>query len=182
MTGAEAIREIRRTRAQAPGDAARDEPRRRTYVAALAQFEALYKAAQMVDVSVAPLPLFYALSQAGRAIVAAHGAEHRVRGHGLEEGRFRGSPLTSTIRTTADPGLFGAVCELVGAQPPAEVALGACWAALPELIDIHVPDERWPRALRVVPNEDSAIDSPINPHTGVILVRPGASNDPAQAT
>src|SRR5271166_4495492 len=57
---------IRATRASPPGHARDDEERRRVYgSAALAQFDELITAASVVGSALRPLPLFYALSQAG---------------------------------------------------------------------------------------------------------------------
>jgi hypothetical protein len=66
-------RNLRATRAEPPGRAADDDYRRALYGASLEQFEQLLRAAETVDAAARPLPLFYALSQAARAIVAAHG-------------------------------------------------------------------------------------------------------------
>jgi hypothetical protein len=63
---------IRATRASPPGRAGDDEERRRVYGAALAQFDELIAAASVVGPASRPLPLFYALSQAGRAVAAGH--------------------------------------------------------------------------------------------------------------
>src|SRR5271155_3741251 len=74
---------IRRTRAHPPGRA-RQEERRATYGTALEQFEELIKAAAAASPGVRPLPLFYALSQAGRAIAAANlSGGWKLYGHGL---------------------------------------------------------------------------------------------------
>src|SRR4051794_26337130 len=75
---------VRATRAAPPGAAANDPDRRATYGAALAQFDELMSAARMSSPASRPLALFYALSQAGRAMAAAHGdARWRLRMHGL---------------------------------------------------------------------------------------------------
>jgi hypothetical protein len=58
--------------AEPPGLAAGDQQRRLTYGAALDQFEELMTAASAATPRSRPLPLFYALSQAGRAIAAVH--------------------------------------------------------------------------------------------------------------
>lgn len=52
----------------APGFARDDDERRRVYGAALAQFDELIAASAAVGPASRPLPLFYDLSQAGRAI------------------------------------------------------------------------------------------------------------------
>jgi hypothetical protein len=58
--------------------------RKRTFRAALQQFEELLGAAETVGSASRPLLLFYALSQAGRAITAARGSmPWELRRHGL---------------------------------------------------------------------------------------------------
>src|SRR3954454_12434591 len=74
---------LRATRARPRGLAA-SGARRTTYGAALAQFDELMAAAVQASAASRPLPLFYALSQAGRAIAAALVADSwRLRLHGL---------------------------------------------------------------------------------------------------
>src|SRR5947209_1161798 len=75
---------IRATRAAPPGHAGADNQRRSVYGSALAQFDELIGAASDVGAGSRPLPLFYALSQAGRAIAAAYADRTwRLRKHGL---------------------------------------------------------------------------------------------------
>lgn len=60
-----ALSVIRATRAEPPGRAGSDPDRRATYGAALQQFDELLAAAAVAGHASRPLPLFYALSQAG---------------------------------------------------------------------------------------------------------------------
>lgn len=94
--------------------------------------------------------LFYALSQAGRAIASAHHeAGGRVAGHGLAEACLTEPVPRSMIRREGRrPGLFGAMADLNQAELSSEVELGALWAALPR---DSVPSElrNWPPAMRV---------------------------------
>jgi len=82
---------IRATRAEPPGQAAKGA-RRELYGAALQQFDELIEASRNAGHASRPLPLFYALSQAGRAVVAAHGSSGRVSSHGLAEDRGAQGP------------------------------------------------------------------------------------------
>src|SRR4051812_12534817 len=75
--------DIRRTRSDKRGQAAGDDQRGALYGAALRQFEELLASAQAAGYAGRSIPLFYALSQAGRAIVAAYGEHPTVDGHGL---------------------------------------------------------------------------------------------------
>ena len=54
-----------------PCIAERDEARRQVFQSALAQAEELWDAAAVVGAASRPLPLFYCVSQAGRAVCAA---------------------------------------------------------------------------------------------------------------
>ena len=76
---------VRALRARPPGKANRGR-RRRVFAAALQQFDELLGASRGAGPASAPLPLFYALSQAGRAIAAARCADDKrweFAGHGL---------------------------------------------------------------------------------------------------
>lgn len=148
-----ALARIRASRAEPPGRAASSNRRRRTYSAALEQFHDLIEAAASVGPAARPLLLFYALSQAGRAIVAANGDDDglKTRGHGLHEYKIV-DPLTSSIihPTKGGGGLFGVVADVVesrGLSGP--VDLGALWSAIPGLP--LPPDSHSPPALRVWP-------------------------------
>lgn len=86
----DAWRRIRGLRA-APPLLAEEGDRRRVFGAALQQSEELFEASAAAGVASKPVPLFYALSQAGRAIAAAHNPDEtwRIFGHGLN---VRGDP------------------------------------------------------------------------------------------
>jgi hypothetical protein len=65
---------FRGTRASPPGLAAGDRDRRETYGAALQQFDELMVAARAVSPVSRPIPLYYSIHQAGKAIAAAWAA------------------------------------------------------------------------------------------------------------
>jgi hypothetical protein len=127
--------------------------RRQTLWAALQQFEELLDAAGTVGPASRPLPLFYALSQAGRAITAAHGSvPWELSSHGLEmPGPSKPTPL---LERTIEPkrarnDSFHRVAETIGSGVlTAPVELGALWASLP----YDLPKawaKKWPTALRL---------------------------------
>src|SRR6266516_5009172 len=98
MDSTEAWQAIRALRAAPTGAAAVDAGRRRTFVASLRQAEELAAAARVVGYAARPLPLFYALSQAGRAIAAAHlSGAWELRGHGLTVRPDMARPLLQTV-------------------------------------------------------------------------------------
>ena len=98
------------------------------------------------------LPLFYAASAAGRAIVAAHGDDvWRGRSHGLTQGAM-GSPITGTTIRPLRQGLFHEVTRALNVPSLSdEVELGALWSAIPDLSNTPLEGSNWPRALFVRP-------------------------------
>src|SRR6266487_4757283 len=89
---------LRLARTNAQWGAPSDPARKRTFSAALQQFEELLQAAEAVGPASRPLPLFYALSQAGRAITAARCVRNwELRGHGLQMPDASGAPLLKRI-------------------------------------------------------------------------------------
>ncbi|MGB7160160.1 MAG: hypothetical protein WBD40_18985 [Tepidisphaeraceae bacterium] len=166
--------QLRATRAAPPSLAGRGE-RRRTYGAALTQFDELIAAATAAGAASRPLALFYALSQAGRAITAAQApASWRLRGHGLSCPGTGTRPLA--INVLRDPGQRGSgdrVDETPTRKPRAvdafsgvaeatesdvfqeKAALGALWSSLPEIASLLPADTRvnWLRPLLIVPED-----------------------------
>ena len=144
---------IRATRAEPPGRASSEPERRATYGAALQQFDELLSAAAVAGHASRPLPLFYALSQAGRALAAAHCESWVIRAHGLAEDRSTSgeNPLLRRIKRHVSAGdALSAVCEALRAPDPVEpIEVGAAWAALP-MLNRFLPswEERWRPALR----------------------------------
>lgn len=157
------LRNIRGTRANPPGLAAKDEERKSIYSAGLEQFEQLLAASQSTPPSALPLPLFYALSQAGRAIVAARGDCPRVDGHGLSQDRQQPQPsdlLHRKIkRTPSRSGLdaFGAVSRAINSPDiHGSLEIGALWVALPgtHRIPENAWRQNWRTALSVLDETD----------------------------
>lgn len=83
-----------------------------------------------------PLGLFYALSQATRAIVAAHGEQHEIGSHGLAEDRTATASdvLSRGVRRAArDDDALSALCAALNLPDPfgstrAKIELGAASA------------------------------------------------------
>jgi hypothetical protein len=136
-----------------PGSATDDEKRAAIYRAALEQFEQLLHAAEATGYAARPLPLFYALSQAGRAIVASRGAD-QARWHGLkvrDEDVHPDDPL-ETLVSPGDSGWFQAVADATrspGLSQPG--SLGGLMASLPDLSRLLLRGHEWHRALYVEP-------------------------------
>jgi hypothetical protein len=123
------------------------------YRAALQQFEELVRAAQSSGPASRPLPLFYALAQAGRAIVAVKGGPMHF-GHGLALGDPQEDPLETTVRPGGQSkkglGHFQAVAQAAGSPLLNDtVPIGAVIASLPELANVLLLHEDWPQALPI---------------------------------
>lgn len=136
---------IRATRASPPGFARDDDGRRRVYGAALAQFDELIAASGAVGPASRPLPLFYALSQAGRAIAAAHAEpQWSLRWHGLSSHELSVAPLDIEVSRVAaaskDESSVDSVTGVAGATGTEVFAksatIGALWSSLPEVFDL----------------------------------------------
>ncbi len=143
---------LRVTRANLPRGPAGDPNRARVYRAALNQFEELVRAAREVGPSSRPLPLFYAVAQAGRAIVAARSGPHH-QGHGLHLGDPQADPLEAQVIPATNqrrPGQFQAVVQATGSPSlDSPAAIGALIASLPELAGVLFMRDEWPMALPV---------------------------------
>ena len=134
------------------------------FVSALEQAEELMHAAADIGPAASPLLLFYAVSQAGRAIAAVRLDDPwRLSGHGLKA-PAPADASTSLLRRVVKPDggqasgkrrpSFAGVAEATeSGQLTAELELGALWAAIPELMaplpQPPLEDSTWRRPLRV---------------------------------
>jgi YaaC-like Protein len=128
-------REIRAMRADPPGLGTNEEGRRAVFSAALQQAEELHQAAEHTGYASRPLPLFYALSQGGRAIAAARAAKDwEIHAHGMRvETR---SVLKSTL-TPAPRGAVPTVAMATGCPAfAAPLELGQLLVTLPEVAEL----------------------------------------------
>jgi YaaC-like protein len=110
----------------------------------------LAEAAAVAGYAAKPLPLFYALSQAGRAIAASRLARTwRLQGHGLTVRDQAEGVLASKVEQNGGQNAsFPAVAAALGSAGLAgSCELGALWAANPDLAGVTI--EGWPTALRV---------------------------------
>lgn len=122
------------------------------------------RAAANVGPAASPLLLFYAVSQAGRAVAAVHLDDPwRLSGHGLKAPAPDGASTSLLHRVVKPDGgqassrrrpSFAGAAEATGSgQLTAELELGALWAAIPELMtplpQPPLEDPAWKRPLRV---------------------------------
>lgn len=132
-TGDEDVAAIRALRSDPPGMAS-DGKRGKTFGACLEQFEQLLRAGREAPPASAPILLFYALAQAGRAILAAHAPQPwEVHGHGLSIG-IEGEEIGATRISPSGEGLFQAVAAATGSGALTEpITLAETWARIPHL-------------------------------------------------
>jgi hypothetical protein len=151
---ADACSRLRITRAAPPGRAAAPGARRSTYAAAMQQFEELMQAAKQVGAAARPLPLFYALSQAGRAVTAAHADDPwQLRGHGLGL-KDEGQPLLTRRISPAgkSDASFRRLAQTIGSDVlEGSITVSALCASLPDLAVVPPLCGAHPRALYVKP-------------------------------
>jgi hypothetical protein len=130
---------VRALRASPPGLAASDDDRRRVFSSALQQFDELILASERAGPASSPLTLFYALSQAGRAIAAALCADARwdFEGHGLSAADDRQNVGATVIRPNPRRDrrdAFSVVSDSTGSPNlTAAVQLSRLWASMPHI-------------------------------------------------
>ena len=134
-----ALRDLRALRYDPPGYA-KQGARRTTFQSALEQCEQFLAAARDAGYATRPVQLFYALSQAGRALVAASprigNQAWRVSGHGLTA-NTNAAAVADVAVTATKAGLFPSVAAALGIGclvPDEPVALRELWPLLPESI------------------------------------------------
>jgi hypothetical protein len=156
------ILRIRATRASPLGLARDDPDRRLVYGTALGQFEELLAAATGSSPASRPLPLFYALSQAGRAIAADRADEPwRLRMHGLGTPDLDGQIFdVSVCRHQSEDNVdsFAGVARATGGVAfEGAVTIGALWSSLPEIVELLPASvEPGPIPLLLVPDRSTA--------------------------
>lgn len=153
MVLSDAWQDLRALRATPPGLAARDD-RRATYGAALRQAEELAVATRAAGYAAKPLPSFYSLSQAGRALAAARASSAwEPRGHGL---MVNTASSENVLDTNVEPRgssqtSFAIVASAIGSPTLAgPVTVAELWAANPDLRSVPLPlSHQCPRALEL---------------------------------
>ncbi|WP_406468919.1 hypothetical protein OH738_17285 [Streptomyces hirsutus] len=111
--------------------------RRKTFSAALQQFEEQMKAAEVVSPATRPINLYYGLVQAGLAMTAAHAeGTWTFDKHGLKILDMKCDVPDIAVRPEG-VGAFQAVSDATGSERTADaVSLGSVWNSLPELAEI----------------------------------------------
>ncbi|TEX45709.1 MAG: hypothetical protein B7C54_11695 [Acidimicrobiales bacterium mtb01] len=98
-----------------------------------------------------PLPLFYALSQGGRAVAAAIALDDWVlRGHGIGAARLDGATWDIELKNQKQ-GAFRRIADILASPSlPTEVRLGDLCASLPDVVDSMPVSAGGAPALRIV--------------------------------
>src|SRR5687767_15645857 len=135
------------------------------FQAALEQCEQFLAAAREAGYATRPVQLFYALSQAGRAVVAASphvSNQHwRVSGHGMTVDTNFSNAVDVTV-TAAKTGLYPAVASALGVEPLVSgeaIPLGQLWPLLSEVAGFPIVTERPLPALLFFPASGLAGES-----------------------
>lgn len=163
---AEVWRELRGLRADPPGAAAARGARRRTFQSALEQAQQFMAAAEAVGYATRPVQLFYALSQGGRAILAASpkisnqiekstdsGCDSvcwRQASHGIETCGTNVSRVIDLRLRPSASGLMPAVAHAIDTAVPAagqSIDMGSIWPTMPEAFAVPLPSTHGSPAL-----------------------------------
>lgn len=136
---------------------------------ALEQAEQLFTAAAATGPAARPLPLFYGLSQAGRALVAARtpGDPWKPRGHGI--GEAAGNCTTTSVADfkveprTGKAGAFALVADALASSALAgPTRLGDLWPLLPDTRRFELPSPGSHRLLNIQVNTYRAGNDPVS--------------------
>lgn len=139
-------RHLRSLRHQPPRLAVRGA-RRDTFTAALQQSEDLFRSAATVDFSSRPILLFYALSQAGRAVAAVASSattqnQWKLDGHGITVTNLSNEP--SLVRLEVKDKGAGSFTQLASllrsGSIPNGAPIGQVWSTIPSLSDTPIGD------------------------------------------
>jgi hypothetical protein len=129
--------------------------RRKSFSAALQQFEEQMDAARVVTAATRPINLYYGLVQAGLAVVAAHtSGTWSFSKHGLKVVDMQPEFPDITIRPDGDGG-FQFVARAVGSELIADtLTLGELWTSLPDLREYPLHGASSPLALDFIADRD----------------------------
>jgi hypothetical protein len=170
-----------------------DDERKGVFQAALAQAEELWEAAVTVGPASRPLPLYYSLSQAGRAVCAAWtaGEAWRPEAHGLvraadDDVVREVGPFGYECRVVTEghrPGAFPMIAEAtVSTTFAGNASVADLWASLPGFPTPHEVFGGRPRCLTLSPAQRPEDARPhfvrlAAPTHGMFLLSPPADLD-----
>jgi hypothetical protein len=145
-------------RAHPPDPPAKRRDRCKYFSSSLEQAEQLFQDAERVDFSVKPLLIFYGLSQACRAVIAASPRiakreDYHTYGHGLEDTEILGSEMARMIikPTGSESSMLGRLNSALDSKMwlrGTSMTLGQLWAAHPDLHKVPLPGTHEAPALQ----------------------------------
>ena len=166
----ESWRSVRRRRADPPAIAGEFEDHKEVFQAALAQAEELWEAAAAVGPASRPLPLFYCLSQAGRAVCAAWTTSDpwRPTSHGLrrhesdaQEPWARAFNYAASV-TSHSRGAYSMVAQATESPTfSGKASVAALWASLPNFPTPRAMFDDLPRVLALEGVQVDSDDRPL---------------------
>jgi hypothetical protein len=168
---------IGQLRASPPGLADSDPMRRKVFGSSLHQFDELLRAAAGAGPASAPLLLFYALSQAGRAVAAARCEDERwdYKGHGLQVVEDAEDFWSTVIKPNprADRrDAFSVLCDASGSSGlSAPVRLGPLWASIPETESLDELSQQCAEAIELQPMDAIGISARLDVPEAAALPR-----------
>ena len=182
----EELSRVQALRADPPGLAGRGGRRAKVFAASLQQFADLLTAAESVGSASSPILLFYALSQAGRAIAAAHqpgGDLWEFSSHGLKvtEDDHVGKTTVRPEPRRDSGDAFSVITSVTGSKPLAAATnIESMWSSLPGLQEAPGLGVGRPRPLVLEP--DPFAMSPFHaPPTTAVVRLPAEVDDEHQA-
>lgn len=111
------------------------EERKHLFQASVEQAEQLFRAGSEVGYAARPLPVFYGLSQLGRAIAAVAAPpseEGKLHGHGIRASSLDATELADVTLRNAGTGSFTSLATLLGSSSLHHATrLGELWPMLP---------------------------------------------------
>lgn len=151
----EEIAVVQALRADPPALAKRSGRRRKVFSSALQQFSELLTASSRLGPTTSPIAMFYALTQAGRAITAAHcrgpGNRYEFSGHGLRTVARDPIAATTIVPDPTDHDAITVVAEATRSPIfTAPMTLGDLWGSLPQISQAEVLGAPPGRAVRLL--------------------------------
>ncbi|SHN14533.1 YaaC family protein [Streptomyces yunnanensis] len=137
--------------------------RRKTFSAALQQFEEQMNAAKVVSAATRPINLYYGLVQAGQAIAAAHApGTWTFNKHGLKILDMEPDIPDVAVRPDGE-GAFQAVSDATGSQRTTDaISIGALWNSIPELTEVPLKGMMSDPAVMLITDTNTSVRDDID--------------------
>ncbi|NUK49594.1 hypothetical protein HRW14_04655 [Streptomyces lunaelactis] len=136
--------------------------RRKTFAAALQQFEEQMSAAKVVSAATRPINLYYGLVQAGLAMTAAHvPGTWTFNKHGLKI--LDMEPDIPDVAVRPDGvGAFQAVSDATGSERTTDsITIGSLWNSIPELTEAPLAGMRSDPAVTFIADSQTSVQGEV---------------------